>query len=784
MKYIKITNVLILFLLVFQFTNLKAEVVSPTFKSSKSLVGVVNDPSDVDFSPDGTKIFISGFSGLNIKQFTVTTPFDITTIDTSSVVTLNLNSGDDNISTHMQGFAFNDDGTKIYSIANINSSKGMSIHTLTTPYDLSTASQDTDDGINWDTYLDPLGGGARITQRDIEFNNDGTKMYLIHAWLNETMIEYNLSTPFVPSSASLGTVLDLNDINQDVIQDFEFDDDGTRMYLQESGAAVDTHKIYVYKLSTPFAISSAKYVGRLLNFFKADGTGQALPLGLDFSADGMKLYQVAYSHNGDTDPPDFIYQYDLKCPYGIVICEEDTLTNTGAQVEFAKHVIQQNTSTVFKRFEWLRRNEGKNNLNNLTASIKLDNPLLNYWIKKLPTKIESINGAVKNGRSITIGHENKNSNNLDNFTTVIKSDNPLLNSWMNKLPEKITAHKASLSSKKIKKDKNSNWSYWSHGDISFGRKGDTATSKPKEVRVSGLMFGADKKLNNNKFVGGAIRLGKGEIESITPNGIKLDTEALSFNLYGTLPVNNNSNLNALLGFSFLRLDQLTSLDKISGERNGKQVFTAINMQSKDGYGNYNLRPTGTFEFGVTQFSEYTDFGTSTNSQDSYDSLTFKTGNIAAGFKFDNFIDINNGRLSRNGGLEYVQDLTSNIDYNFKNNSDNASTTKTVETHSIHNIKGNFGFEILYESGYTFALNYERFQGLDYSSHQDSIFIKFGHIREEDSDFALNYKPLENNQMELSYVKDVNGFDVKVSSNYSLMNEIPDYGANIEVSSVF
>ena len=39
-------------------------------------------------------------------------------------------------------------------------------------------------------------------------------------------------------------------------------------------------------------------------------------------------------------------------------------------------------------------------------------------------------------------------------------------------------------------------------------------------------------------------------------------------------------------------------------------------------------------------------------------------------------------------------------------------------------------------------------------------------------------------MELSYVKDVNGFDVKVSSNYSLMYEIPDYGANIEVSSVF
>ena len=58
------------------------------------------------------------------------------------------------------------------------------------------------------------------------------------------------------------------------------------------------------------------------------------------------------------------------------------------------------------------------------------------------------------------------------------------------------------------------------------------------------------------------------------------------------------------------------------------------------------------------------------------------------------------------------------------------------------------------------------------------------MREEETEFSLNYKPLENNQMELSYVKDVYGFDVKVSSNYSLMNEIPDYGANIEVSSVF
>ena len=39
-------------------------------------------------------------------------------------------------------------------------------------------------------------------------------------------------------------------------------------------------------------------------------------------------------------------------------------------------------------------------------------------------------------------------------------------------------------------------------------------------------------------------------------------------------------------------------------------------------------------------------------------------------------------------------------------------------------------------------------------------------------------------MELSYVKEVNGFDIKVSSNYSMVSQIPDYGANIEVSNTF
>ena len=63
------------------------------------------------------------------------------------------------------------------------------------------------------------------------------------------------------------------------------------------------------------------------------------------------------------------------------------------------------------------------------------------------------------------------------------------------------------------------------------------------------MVGADKKINNNTFFGAAIRYGNDDIKFISSNGLKLDTESLTLNLYSTLPVNNNSNLNALLGVS-------------------------------------------------------------------------------------------------------------------------------------------------------------------------------------------------------------------------------------------
>ena len=344
---------------------------------------------------------------------------------------------------------------------------------------------------------------------------------------NKRVVEFNLSTPYDTSTVTEGNSFAISGtVAAAVLQDFSFDDDGTRMYVIESRINPIATFIYVYKLSTGFDITSATFVGKVQQVFESlgsDGTN-GTPLGMGFSEDGMKLYQVTYQDKA-IGTRDRVHEYDLICPYGIVICETDPVTAIGAQVEIAKNVIYQNSSTIFKRFEWIKRNRNSNNLNNLNASIKFDNPMLNYWVKKFPDKLVAVNEAVEGGLSITIGREykkrNKNSNNLDNFNTAIKSDNPLLNSWLNKLPEKITAHLASVEKKT--EDKKQDLFFWSEGSIAVGRIGDTSISSTKKIGTDAITVGADKFTSKNGIKGLAFRIGRDNVDVGTA-GSNLDTD--------------------------------------------------------------------------------------------------------------------------------------------------------------------------------------------------------------------------------------------------------------------
>jgi hypothetical protein len=733
----KIINGLILFLLVFQFTHLKAEV-KPTFVRSADTTNV-NQAIGVTLTPDGTRIHFSQYgTSPVITQYDLSIPFNVSSIDTASIVTLNVNSGDSGdflVSNRLEGHTFNSDGTKLYAI---DMAGNMNVHSLSTPYDISNFSKDADDGVDWATFAAGEGGSDSARRsHGIRFNNDGTKMFLMDVNGTVGIAEFNLSTPFLPGSASFGNFFAITE-NSATIQDFDFDDDGTRMYVIESNEASTNNKIYVYKLSTGFDTSTATFVGSVANVFSAAGADGSAG-GMRFAKNGMKFYQVTWASTLKNK----VFEYDLSCPFGIVICEADVATAIGAQAEIAKNIIYQNSNTIFKRFDWLRRNEEKRNLNSHNIKLDINNPILASFKHKLENSLK---------------HNLENSLNNNQFIHAsLKDKNPFKNMR--------------------------NWSHWSHVDISFGRVGEKGFIKPKDIRTRGIMFGADK-LIDNKIFGLAFRYGNDDVKIDTGLGSKLDAQAYTLNMYGSLPLDGKSNLNTLIGASFLSIDQLVK-NTVTGERYGRQIFTSMIYENENEYTRHNLTPFGKFEIGITQLSEYTDFGTSaTNSVDVHERLTFKTGNASGGFKFDDTVYLDNKTLNRNGFVEYIFDLTPDIDHFYKNHIDNTTVRKTIKKHSLHNIRGNIGFEYMNVNGYTFAINYERFQSLSNSAYSDSLLFKLGKKQVNQANFDVIYDPTNNNNTEISYLKNFGNFNLKLNSNYSLFSKIPDYGANLEISGIF
>ena len=484
-----------------------------------------SEPSDVAFSNDGLTYVVGNIKvdgiGNRIMAYKLTTPFDLDTIK-NDCSQLRFNPWKDmatETNTRVESIRFSRDGTKFFIV---NENGEIFSYDLSTPFDLSTRSYITELDLS----------GARIS---IEFSADGMQLFKLDGQNKDPTIEvYDLPGPYDTSSATLNYTLDLNDTEIETLQspahmqalDFEFNDTGSAIYIlaQTTSPGNDTgyskSAIFQYNTAANYDISSVQFKGRWNVVFDPDDdfAGIGIPYGFAFSASGMKLFVTNLRGVAGDNQHDRTNEYNLECPYGVYECTSDARSNLGSQVELAKQNISLNTSTIFKRFEWIKRNRNKENLNNFALDIDTNNRLL-IFLK-------------------------------DNL-------------------------QASLNNKKYqsdKKNKKSDWSFWNHADISIGSFDATLFEKPKQIRTRGLTFGADKKYGENKYFGTAVRYGNSSAD-IKYSAQAINLESLTLNIYGTIPTDQYRYSNAILGLSILRFDQIFS-GKVTGKRNGKQAFTA------------------------------------------------------------------------------------------------------------------------------------------------------------------------------------------------------------------
>ena len=536
-------------------------------------------------------------------------------------------------------------------------------------------------------------------------------------------------------------------------------------------------QIHEYSLSTGFDLSSTVThlnTQDLISF-------QNHIDGVTFNYDGTKMYTITHMNKDGTPAQDLMYQFKLTTPYDVsTLSLEGTYTVSSVSVSSREVVFSNDGSKMFiidddndkvhefnLRCNWsvidaacddpiTTSDGGKDHLaiiDSQTATAKqiaihATTPVLNrmFWLRR-----HRSNDQLSN-QNIRLNFSNSMMASLSEMLPVSNKTNELLD----KLSDE--------------------WSFWSEGSISFGRAGDTSHSSSKKIDSKGVSFGMDKKISENKLYGYALRYGRDEVD-VGSFGTTLDTDSVSLSLYGTFPQDDERFIEGILGVSKLKTDHVRKGggNTRTGNRNGSQVFGSINYFTTYQKEKFNISPNIRIDLSYTEWSEYSETGVASLI---YDKQVVETGMISSGFNLSDVIDYNSLTFEPNAGLELRLDFSPTSHATYRYISQTTEYTRGIGQDS-KSIRGNIGFDLEMDNGLSLMTIYERNQSE--IAHSDTLYIGFGYVPDESTEYAMK---LDNNEATLNYKRNLSGFDINISSNYSLMSEIPEYGTNLELRNTF
>lgn len=224
----------------------------------------------VRFNNDGTKMYVGGAdsasSSNGISELSLSVPWDITSVNTTRIAYYN-SSGSNNV----LDFFFKPDGTKLYVLG--YSDDAVTQHTLSTPWDISTASSDS---------VSKSVNAQDVTPHSLFFKPDGTKFWMSG---NSTALnEYTMSTPWDVSTASYtGNTTGLTGSTQYGIA---FVPDGSKVYMMGASGV-----LYGYTLGTAWDATTL-VKPPFMSYDAQTAANNNRPYALTFSEDGEYWYGV------------------------------------------------------------------------------------------------------------------------------------------------------------------------------------------------------------------------------------------------------------------------------------------------------------------------------------------------------------------------------------------------------------------------------------------------------------------------------------------------------------
>ena len=245
------------------------DVSTASYLQNFSVAAQETQPSSVFFKPDGTKMYVSGYTGRDVNEYDLSTAWDVSTASFLQLFSV-LAQG-----FYPAGLSFKPDGTKMYIVD--WGDDEVDEYDLSTAWDVSTAS-----------FLQSFSVAAQDgSPQGLFFKPDGSVFY-IAGNTNDTVYQYTVGGFSVAAQEASPTGL-------------FFKPDGTKMYI----IGITGDDVNEYDLSTTWDISTAVY---LQNFSVA--AQEASPTGLFFKPDGTKMYITGFT--GDD-----VNEYNLSTAWDI-----------------------------------------------------------------------------------------------------------------------------------------------------------------------------------------------------------------------------------------------------------------------------------------------------------------------------------------------------------------------------------------------------------------------------------------------------------------------------------
>ena len=236
------------------------------------------NPRGIAFNDNGTRMFITGTTGDDVNEYSLSNGFDLS----STVTFIDSYSVAECPNPTSVKFSFN--GTKMF-VTGVTTSN-VHEYALTTGFDVSTA-----------TFTQTLVTTVDNDNFGLDFKPDGTKMWITG---NQTdkIHEFDLSTGFDISTATFNQSMTTQPHDYEPFG-IEWSPDGTRLFI----VGTIHNGVDEYRVSTPWDISTMVHHG----FYFVGGN----PSGIHFSSDGLQMFIVGNNS-------DLVKSYTLSDPYRLI----------------------------------------------------------------------------------------------------------------------------------------------------------------------------------------------------------------------------------------------------------------------------------------------------------------------------------------------------------------------------------------------------------------------------------------------------------------------------------